>query len=70
LVNIKFEGNIQDKIDIRITDLNGKVLAEKTQMPESQNEVITFNLSDLPKGIYFVRVLVGDDIFVDKIMRY
>jgi len=70
LLHIKFEKLLYDEAEIWLTDINGKVLSKVTHLPEMNKETVTIDMTDIPKGIYFIRVVVGDDIFVDKVMRY
>lgn len=68
---IKFELKDNSDIKISILDLNGTIVDHLTKenLPAGPHE-FSFDLSDLPEGIYFVLVDAGKDCGVVKIIHH
>ena len=63
LINIEFADNeIQQ---IKISDLTGKTIIEKTNI--QQNE--TIDLSSFASGIYIIKIRKNNEIFTTKIVK-
>lgn len=62
-IEIKFE--IQDKINIELSDMTGKRVFEKT----IQDKITHENLDFLPKGIYTLQIKHDGDVYVGKVVR-
>lgn len=57
------------KIRIDIYDLSGKLLTGFTRAVQKGNNIITMeSLADKPRGVYIAKVLVGDELFCQKIV--
>ncbi len=55
-VYLTLDGNSYGNWNYAITDINGKIVETNAQPINTFNETISFNLSNQPKGIYFIRV--------------
>jgi hypothetical protein len=54
---------------VEIVDLFGKVVREEETRRQGEGEM-SFDLSDLPVGVYFVRIYCDGKIFVEKVVKY
>lgn len=57
-----------DQISYVITDLNGHVLIEQNAVPRSANRE-KIDISEFPKGIYFLRINYDREIIIQKIIH-
>ena len=64
-LNIKNENLTQEKLKVKVVNLIGQTVA--SQEVESNLET-KFDLSTLPKGFYFVRVQVGKQEMVKRVV--
>ncbi len=48
--------NIKGTVNIRITNLTGRTFMEQSRKAEQELTVVPFDLTVLPKGIYFIQV--------------
>jgi hypothetical protein len=62
-VNLEFNGKIPEKLNV--ANLTGKSIINKPDLKEKN----TLNLSQLPNGIYLLRIYVGESILVKKIIK-
>lgn len=59
-------GRVTDTfVRIAFTDLTGKTVMERDLM---SNKEISINVSDLPRGCYFVKVLLGNETIVQQLV--
>lgn len=64
--------NLTDNTDviISIVDLQGKVVQNSTLTNYTKGQqTIVLDVNDLAKGIYFVKVEVGEEVFYEKIIK-
>ena len=59
LVTVRYRPIETGPYEINITDLNGRQVASRQATASYQNHASVFDLSDQPKGIYFVYVQQG-----------
>ena len=65
---IQYETHNSQTTYIELIDLNGKrVVAQTIQMVEGQNE-FQMDLSKMPDGLYFLRVIDGENHFLEKVV--
>jgi hypothetical protein len=64
IFNISFNSSQFDEAEVEVLDVTGK-LVQKTI---SGNSNRTINLTDYPKGLYFVKVKIGNSIAVKKVV--
>lgn len=64
-LNIKNENLLQEKLEVKVVNLIGQTVA--SQEVESNLET-KFDLSTLPKGFYFIRVQVGKQEMVKRVV--
>jgi hypothetical protein len=55
-LNLSFNNTVETKINIRITNLLGSVLLEKTENLFATNTTITYNISEFETGLYLVHI--------------
>ncbi|PPK86109.1 putative secreted protein (Por secretion system target) [Neolewinella xylanilytica] len=60
-VKLRFEGTAQGRVDLRVTDVNGRVVVEKTY--EKAGEVLADELDTnrLPAGMYLLHLTSGEE---------
>jgi len=66
LVNIQFNTNVGNNINVHIFDLQGKLVMKANTVSESNT--IQFNVSNLSKGMYFVELIGNDFKIVEKLI--
>jgi endoglucanase len=66
---IRMNNNLAGKMLVQITDASGKVMQVNSFVKEPGLSQVTINTAGLSTGIYFVRILVGDQSEVKKIFR-
>ena len=54
--NVEVEGNLESAIDLQVTDISGRVLADLSGALQSGSNMATLNLTDLAKGSYILRM--------------
>lgn len=62
--NLKFEGGIRENTTVKVFDVTGRVVMEKILSVDSEEYLsgeISFQISDVVGGIYFVQVLTGTE---------
>jgi Zn-dependent metalloprotease len=62
-LRINVNGNVYNKnTDLRITDISGKIIIQKTLNISNENDVVEININELNNGIYFVTLQQGAEI--------
>jgi len=66
LINLRLAGALPENVKITVLDMLGK---EITQMTINGNNLQTqeLNLTAQPKGIYFLKVQTGDQVYTKKL---
>lgn len=70
--NVHFNYNLKNRTSVSfvISDIAGKiVLSHKTEEKEPGNYKETFNISKFANGLYNCKVIIGDAIHLEKIMK-
>ena len=65
---VKLKLNETVKADIKILSLTGKLLLERTNVSLGNN-IEEFDMSELPKGVYFIQIDTEEDRVVQKIIK-
>tara|TARA_B110000208_G_scaffold85624_1_gene108506 strand:- start:7246 stop:7809 length:564 start_codon:yes stop_codon:yes gene_type:complete len=65
-IRIDFTSKTQQPVHIQIYDTNGKIFTEK-KYPASKS--ITVPMTELSLGAYLVRIVSGNDKFIEKILK-
>jgi len=60
-------GSCEQNLYIEIYDILGEPIYNEMIFIENR---LKLNMSGIPPGIYFVKVICGDEIFVEKILKY
>jgi hypothetical protein len=55
---------VKDKAELEISNINGQIILKEF----IQNNNIVLDLSNRPKGVYFLRLLSGEEILMRKIV--
>ncbi len=55
-------------MEVKIYDVNGKVVAERVYYPRDEDGHYEFDLSDNDKGIYFVNIIVDNQVKSRKLI--
>jgi len=71
LATIDFTVVRSSRVAVQTIDITGKVVQNivDRQLPEGPFQT-SWNVSDLPEGIYYVRILVGSDVATEKIVVF
>jgi hypothetical protein len=54
-------------LTIKLLDLAGKILIDKTVSNISKNQLIKFDIDDLSEGIYYLQAKGNENVFTKKI---
>lgn len=54
--NIEVEGNLESALDLQVTDISGRVLADLSGAIQAGSNIATLNLTDLAQGSYLLRM--------------
>ncbi|MEL7124279.1 MAG: T9SS type A sorting domain-containing protein, partial [Bacteroidota bacterium] len=68
ILNIQMQGTNQDNIQLEVTSLNGQTLLLRSLDGSLPDRMEQLDLSDLPKGVYFLKVSSAENIQVEKIV--
>lgn len=68
-INITLNNIVNGNVEVRIMDVNGRVVAQLNQNTTSTANNITINTTGIDKGMYFVEVVVGGEKSVHKIVK-
>lgn len=68
-ININLNNIVNGNVEVRIIDINGRVVAELNQNTNSTTNNITVNTTTIDKGMYFIEVIVGGEKSVHKIIK-
>jgi hypothetical protein len=63
--NLRIDGHVDERVALELTDLLGKVILKET----GNKSNYTFNLSAYPKGVYLLKVKIGNEVAVEKIIH-
>ncbi len=69
ILNISIEDIVDKNSILSLIDSNGKVIYDFIDYPFGYKVDYKLNLSDLPKGLYFLRLEVIDSIITNKIIK-
>jgi hypothetical protein len=71
LATIGFNIARSSRVAVEAIDITGKVIQNivDRQLPEGPFQT-SWNVSDLPEGIYYVRIVVGSDIATEKVVVF
>ncbi len=55
-------------IQVQIIDMTGKMVASKTIQDGKIEQIVDFNLNDIVRGLYFVKVIANDKAYIKKVI--
>ena len=55
-------------MEVKIYDLNGKIVAERVYYPRDEDGHCEFDLSNEVKGIYFVSIIIDNQVKTRKLI--
>ena len=67
-LNIIAQNDIQADAKLVICDVQGKIILEENKNIHSGNNAWNINVSNYPKGLYFVKLIAGDRFQSSKVM--
>ncbi len=67
-VIISFNQNINDNIQIELFNLSGKLIKERSLRLNNENQIL-FNMDELAKGTYFVRITANNNSYGEKMIK-
>ena len=68
IVNVQLTGSVNDVIEIRVIQSNGKEVERKKVVLNSSRQLVTFNLTGKGKGIYLVSIISTTGTSTHKLM--
>ncbi len=68
-VNIQMNVENQSDFDLVITDLSGKVVLNETVSASALTQGYVFDISQFEKGIYFVNLSNGSELYIQKLVK-
>jgi len=66
--SIDYYSNNIENIEISLYSIEGKIIIKKYFNKETNNFSTSFDLSNIPKGVYFVKFLTKNNCFVSKLI--
>ncbi len=66
-VNVSIEGDVQDNINIDIYDLTGKRMLHTEELT-MKNSIISLDVTQIPDGIYLMKIETGDTRITKKLI--
>ena len=67
-VTINFSSSVKDKLQLKITNSLGEIIYSESKKDFSGEYVNTFDLSQQPKGVYFLEAIIGEERRTRKII--
>jgi hypothetical protein len=67
-LNIEMPPDIKSDIKVDLIDISGKVIVSNNYIASDGKEQYQFILPTLPKGLYFLRVVAGQNVFCQKVI--
>lgn len=55
-------------MEVKIYDENGRMVAERVYYPRDEKGHYEFDLKEEDKGLYFVNIIVGDEVKSKKLI--
>ena len=69
IINLQFKKIIRDNVNIKISDIQGKIFIDKTVDNTQNNNTIQLDIQELNTGIYFLSVKDGNKLLTYKIIK-
>jgi PKD repeat protein len=67
-VTIELEGPHKEDMQLEIVDVSGRIILERSYV--DKEIPVSIDISDLPDGAYMVRIVGGQQIYSQKIIKY
>lgn len=69
-VAFKYETPVTGKMSVRLIDLSGKTIRNETQAVQTgTGYYVVSNLSHLAKGQYILELIIGNERYVEKLIK-
>lgn len=68
-LSIEFTMNIFAAVDVQLYNMVGAVVKQKSFNAVAGENIVTFNTSNLPEGVYFYRLNAGDRVITKKLVK-
>lgn len=69
-INVNIAGNTEGETKVSVMSIDGRVMMHsKVDVSNSKDAVLPFNLTNLPAGMYFVKVETGEKTIVEKVVK-
>ena len=69
ILNVEFPADRKATYFVELDNIDGSMINIATIQPGSKESVLTFDVSSLSKGIYFIRVDSSKGMFIEKIFK-
>jgi hypothetical protein len=66
-LQIRAETPLDSDADLSVTDISGRLILQRNL--QKGQFIYTFNLADVPSGVYFVRIQSKDNVWIRKITK-
>jgi hypothetical protein len=66
LLNVTFNLQEQQRASMILMDINGKLVSESAK--KAEEDIVSLNTSQLPEGVYLIRIIVENRTLVKKVM--
>lgn len=69
VLNLQAENLITEKIQVTITDINGRIISQTDAQPSGGNIDTHININSLPAGLYMAKIRTGKEVLVQKFIK-
>jgi hypothetical protein len=66
---IDFGGKINNQAEIEVFDVSGRIILKQKMNTTSTSAQTTINISNSPKGMYFIKVITGNAVYTNQIIK-
>lgn len=68
-ITLRMENDYLGEVKVKIFDMRGKMVKGFYQVKNTQQYLQELNVSDIETGTYFVHVVLGNDIILEKLLK-
>ncbi len=68
IINVSFENVNTDQLNITLLSVQGQEVFAKQYANFDGNSIQTFDVSDMPKGVYFVKITTDSEVLTNRIV--
>ena len=68
-ITLRMDNDYIGDVKVKIFDMRGKVVKGFDQVKNTQRYLQELNVSDIESGTYFVHVVLGSDVILEKLLK-